>query len=281
MLARPAALKLVRRDRIDHGAGLAVTLALFEREAQTTAALTSSHTVRLFDFGLTDDEVFYYVMELLQGLDLERLVLHFGPVPPARAVWFLRQACASLTEAHDAGLIHRDIKPSNLFVCRQGLEHDFVKVLDFGIAAPRPESRSESRADALEPDGALLGTPAFMAPEATRGAAEPRSDLYALGCVGYWLVTGHLVFESNQAMDAIERHRHERPAPPSRRTELEVSAEFDAVILECLEKDPARRPASAAALAQRLGDLPGAGWDQERARAWWREHGGSRSTATA
>jgi len=282
MLARPAALKLVRRELLDRGAGLAATLALFEREAQTTATLTSPHTVRLYDFGLTDDEVFYYVMELLEGLDLERLVRQFGPVPSERAVHFLRQACASLAEAHDSGLVHRDIKPSNLIVCRQGLEVDFVKVLDFGIAAPRPEPRSEARAprDPLEPSGVLIGTPAFMAPEATRDAAEPRSDLYALGCVGYWLVTGHRVFESNDAMDVLERHRNERPTPPSHRTELEVPAEFDAVILACLEKDPARRPASAASLAARLADLPSHGWNQDQARAWWRRHQGDRSTPT-
>ena len=119
-----------------------------------------------------------------------------------------------------------------------------------------------------------------MAPELSRGAAEPRSDLYALGCVGYWLVTGHRVFESSDAIDAIECHRDERPTPPSRRSVLEVSAEFDAVILDCLEKDPAARPASAVALAARLADLPGPGWDQEQARAWWRDHQGKDSTAT-
>jgi serine/threonine-protein kinase len=279
MLARPAALKLVRRDLLDRSAASAPTLARFEREAQITAALTSPHTVRLYDFGLTDDDVFYYVMELLEGLDLDRMVRQFGPMPPARAVHFLRQACDSLAEAHDAGLIHRDVKPSNLFVCRQGLELDFVKVLDFGIAAPRPEPGSEMPGprDPLGPGVEVLGTPAFMAPEAARGAAETRSDLYALGCVGYWLVTGRPVFESNDVTEAMERHRTERPKAPSRGTDHQVSSEFDSVILDCLEKDPARRPASASALASRLADLPASGWDQERARAWWREHQG-RST---
>src|SRR5262249_37929171 len=155
------------------------------REAQTIAALTSPHTVRLYDFGLTDDEVFYYVMELLEGLDLDRIVRQFGPVPQARAAHFMRHACASLAVAHDAGLIHRDIKPSNLFVCRQGLELDFVKVLDFGIAVPRPDPGSEmaTTPDSLGSPVAVMGTPGFMAPEAMFGAAEIRSDLYALGCV--------------------------------------------------------------------------------------------------
>ncbi len=279
MLARPAALKLVRRDLLARGAGVAATVAHFEREAQTTAALTSPNTVRLYDFGLTDDEVFYYVMERLEGLDLERLVRQFGPVPSARTVHFLRQACASLAEAHEAGLVHRDIKPSNLFVCRQGLEVDFLKVLDFGIVAPHREAGAPS--DTLTPSGMVVGTPDFMAPEATFGASEPRSDLYALGCVGYWLLTGHRVFESSGPLDAIGRHRGERPAPPSRGTEHAVSAELDALILACLEKDPAQRPASAAALAARLADLPGPVWDQEQARAWWRENQGDRFTPPA
>jgi len=169
-----------------------------------------------------------------------------------------------------------------LMVCRQGLEVDFIKVLDFGIAAPSPEFRSEAGTppDSLEPGGMVMGTPAFMAPEATRGTAEPRSDLYALGCVGYWLVTGHRVFESSDHVEAIERHRRERPTPPSQGTEHEVSAELDAVILDCLEKDPARRPAKAAALAARLAGLPGHAWDQEQARAWWREHQRDRFTPT-
>ena len=274
MLARPAALKLVRHDLYDRFERSGGTLELFGREAQMTAALTSPHTVRLYDFGLTDDEVFYYVMELLEGLDLERLVRQFGPVPATRAAFFLRQACASLAEAHDAGLVHRDIKPSNLFVCRQGLQRDFIKVLDFGIAVPRdtvgagPEGVRTSQ-DRL--DGALLGTPAFMAPEVMRGESEPRSDLYALGCVGYWLVTGHQVFEASDIARVVQRHREELPQPPSARTECDVPVEFDAVVLSCLEKDPERRPASAADLAARLEAIPGPSWDEEQAQRWWRE----------
>jgi len=279
MLARPAALKLVRRDLYGRGATRDETLALFEREAQTTAALSSPHTVRLYDFGLTDDEVFYYVMELLAGLDLERLVRQYGPVPPARAAYFLRQACASLAEAHDAGLVHRDIKPSNLVVCRQGLEVDFLKVLDFGIALPRRDAGSGPGAvrTPLDSANAPVGTPAFMAPEATRGAAEPRSDLYALGCVGYWLVTGHPVFEGD-VEDVVHQHLNQRASPPSTRTHLDVSPEFDAAVLACLEKDPAQRPASAIALAARLEAIPGRPWDEEQARAWWLER--DRSAAT-
>lgn len=274
MLARPAALKLVRHDLADRPQGLNATLELFEREAQTTAALTSPHTVRLFDFGLTDDEVFYYVMELLEGLDLERLVRQYGPVPASRAAYLLRQACASLAEAHEAGLVHRDIKPSNLIVCRQGLERDFIKVLDFGIAVPRHTTGARQEAFHRSPEGeggGLMGTPAFMAPEVMRGEAEPRSDLYALGCVAYWLVTGHQVFEASDIGDVVRRHRDEQPLPPSERTELDVPGAFDAVVLACLEKDPERRPANAAELASRLAAIPGPPWGQQQAREWWQE----------
>jgi hypothetical protein len=244
LLARPAALKLIRPELISHGATASDAIARFEREAQSTAALTSPHTVRLYDFGVTDDGLFYSVMELLEGLDLEALVRTTGPVPPARAIHFLRQACNSLAEAHARGLVHRDIKPSNLFVCRQGMTFDFVKVLDFGLV------RSPS-ADAA--DGTVAGTPEFMAPERWTGSADPRSDVYALGGVGMWLLTGRV-------------HAGDQQLP------AHIPAALESVLRTCLEPDPALRPQDAAHLDAVLAALPVTRWSQEDAWAWWQEH---------
>jgi serine/threonine-protein kinase len=265
MLARPAALKLVRPELL-YRRGLSAELqARFEREAQSIATLSSPHTVNLYDFGVTHDGVFYYVMELLDGLDLDTLVRRHGPLEPARAVHFLLHACASLAEAHARGLVHRDIKPSNLIVCRQGLEHDFVKVLDFGIVRARAERHTGDGRHAT-----IEGTPGYLAPEAATGAApDPRADLYALGCVGYWLLTGHGVFEGGDDREIIERHRSADPVPPSRRTAAIVPGALDALILACLQKSPAARPTDAAALAVRLRDVPLEPWNPDRAAAWW------------
>ncbi len=262
LLARPVALKLIRPELLQSGRDSSEVISRFEREAHATSLLSSPHTVRLYDFGATDDGLFYYVMEALAGLDLETLVQRSGAVPHARAVRFLRHACASLAEAHALGLVHRDIKPSNLFVCRQGLEWDVVKVLDFGIVRP-----SAGRASAS--DGSIEGTPAFMAPEALRGIASPATDLYALGCVGYWLITGQLAFDGVDAAELARRHREDAPVPPSRRTGPVVPAELENALLACLEKDPARRPASAEALDARLAAVPGPAWSEDQALAWW------------
>ena len=269
LLARPAALTLIRQDRA--GAASPEAIARFEREAQSTAALSSPHTVRLYDFGLTEDGLFYYVMERLEGLDLESLVRRAGPLPPERAVHLLRQACDSLAEAHGLGLIHRDIKPSNLFACRQGLEHDFLKVLDFGIVKPQTEGSPAAE----NADGFLTieGTPSFMAPEAAAlGIANPRTDLYSLGCVGYWLLTGRPVVEGGPMAAVLWLQRGERPVPPSQLVGHPIPAELESAVLACLEKDPAGRPADMNAFAELLARVPGPAWDQEQARACWRWH---------
>jgi serine/threonine-protein kinase len=247
--------------------------ARFEREAQTTALLQSPHTIDLFDYGVTADGAFYYVMELLDGFDLKTLVERFGPVPVERAVNVLTQVCHSLAEAHAAGLVHRDITPSNVFVCRYGRDVDFVKVLDFGLVKPQPWGDDEDVG--LTRANMAGGTPAFMAPEQALAdrPLDGRSDLYAVGCLGYWLVTGELVFSGATPMATVVAHTQTPPVPPSQRTELPISEEFDALILECLAKQPEDRPPDAATLARRLRNLPGlAPWCDEQAHAWWNAH---------
>ncbi len=269
MLARPAAIKLIRPERL--GASpedRAHVIRRFEREARVTARMCSPHTINVYDFGVTDDGTFYYVMELLDGFDLETLVRRFGPVESARAVHLLEQVCDSLAEAHENGLIHQDIKPGNVYVCRYGLAADFVKVLDFGLVRPtRPGAHGITQSS----ETVVGGTPGYMAPEQALADApvDPRSDIYAVGCLAYWLITGQLVFESSSYVDVIAQHVREPVVPPSARTELEVSDALERVILACLEKDPERRPQSAAALARMLRECALEPWDAARARAWW------------
>ena len=270
MLAREAAIKLIRPAVL--GGSRAQSdemIKRFEREAQATAALRSPHTIDVYDYGIAEDGTFHYVMELLDGYSLHALVERFGPLPPARVVHLLRQACHSLAEAHAAGLVHRDIKPANLFVCRLGLDVDFVKVLDFGLVKRQGRQRG---GEALTMEGAFTGTPGFMPPEIALGGEEVdgRADLYALGCVAYWLLTGRLVFEGATPMQLVLHHVRSRPEPPSRRTDRPIPEALETIVLRCLEKDPARRPASAAALARELAltGLAGA-WSDEDARDWW------------
>ena len=276
MLARPAAIKLIRPEVLggQDGGTRELLLRRFEREAQATAQMRSPNTMALYDFGATDDGAFYYVMELLDGFDLDELVERFGPVPPARAVHFLRQICSSLAEAHEAGLIHRDVKPANLYVCRYGREVDFIKVLDFGLVK-RGES-AEDGADRLT--GAQVspgGTPAFMSPEQVLGEGEidARSDLYALGCVAYWLLTGGLVFKGVTPMETLVMHVSREPEPPSRRTGRPIPPDLEAIVLACLAKDPGSRPQTADELSARLaGARVGEPWTREQARDWWATH---------
>jgi len=245
----------------------------FEREVQATAALRSPHTVAVYDFGSTNDGSFYYVMELLDGLDMETLVQRFGPQPPDRVIQFLLQACDSLAEAHLNGLIHRDIKPKNLFVCRLGLSYDFVKVLDFGLV--KSKAMPEMSRDQLTIEGTTTGTPAYMAPEIALGKSnvDGRADIYSLGCVAYWLLTGQLVFEGSAPLSVLLSHIQETPVPPSQRSELEIPAELERIVLACLEKDPDRRPQSATELMALLAADPLSKlWTPQRAESWWRTY---------
>ena len=280
LLARPAAIKLIRPlGAADAGATGPVpdtARRRFEREAQVTANLRSPHTVNLFDFGIADDGSFYYVMELLEGLDGERLVKRFGPQPAERVIHILRQMCHSLSEAESIGLVHRDIKPGNIFLCHYGEDYDFVKVLDFGIAKAVQEPNSqEPPITALTVQHVVQGTPAFIAPEQAMGAADidGRADIYAAGCVAYWLLTGELVFSADTPMKLMMHHAKSEPQPPSMRTEVAVPPMLDQVILECLAKNPADRPQTARELARRLGQIVSDDpWTEDRARQWWTIH---------
>jgi serine/threonine-protein kinase len=274
MLARPAAVKLIRPEVLGGDQTTRqVVLTRFQREAEATAALRSVHTIQLHDFGTTEDGAFYYVMELLDGLSFKDLVERFGPVPPGRVVHLLRQACHSLGEAHQRGMIHRDVKPANLYTCRLGPDHDFVKVLDFGLV--KSTTDVIPGATELTAAGVVTGTPAFMPPEAATGHArlDGRADLYALGCVAYWLITGCHVFEGDTPMAVVLDHVRTSPVPPSLRTEMDVPPDLEALIMSCLAKEPPDRPASAGELARLLGEtgLEDA-WGAEAAAEWWRLH---------
>jgi serine/threonine protein kinase len=274
MLARPVAVKLIRPELLGvrTPAESAALVSRFKREAQATAGLHSPHTVALHDFGVTPEGVFYYVMELLEGLDLETLVRRFGAVPPERAVHLLSQACESLADAHAAGLIHRDVKPANIVACHWGLKWDFVKVLDFGLVKAQWSLGGDEQ---LTKEGVVAGTPAYMAPEAALGGRDldARVDLYGLGCVAYWLLTGERVFEGDTPMELILNHVKTAPVPPSQRVGWPIPESLEKLVLQCLAKDPQERPDSAEGLGDRLADCRTAQrWTPRRAREWWERY---------
>lgn len=270
LLKRDAAVKVIRPDVLvaQPGRQAEMLRKRFEQEAQAIAALKSPHTVAVYDFGPTEEGGFYYAMELLEGFDLDKLVRRFGPLPAGRVVHILRQACASLEEAHSNSMIHRDIKPTNLFLCRQGTTYDFCKVLDFGLV----KRCIGQEATMLSAAGNATGTPAFMAPEVTTSTtADGRVDIYGLGCVAYWLLTGCLVFDEPSPTATVIAHIQKAPIPPSIRTEIELPVGLERIVMSCLEKDPARRPESAAALSRMLAGSEGVrAWRHEDAEAWWR-----------
>jgi serine/threonine protein kinase len=287
-LTRPAAVKVIRPEALGASGGTEAEKLLlrFEREADATASLRSPHTVQLYDFG-TANGTFFYAMELLTGCSLESLISRHGPICEERAIWILQAACKSLEEAHRTGVIHRDLKPSNLFLCKLGLHHDFVKVLDFGLV----KYMDQPDAVKLTNEDTAQGTPAYIPPEVVRGSAgfDARSDIYSLGCVAYWLLTGALVFESDNSIAIVMSHVNDAPVPLSQRTDLPVSSALEDLVMRCLAKDPDERPQSAALLDAELGaiavDKP---WSEERAEVWWKEYrpeeweqpAGHRSAAT-
>jgi serine/threonine-protein kinase len=252
MLARPAAIKLIRPEVLAAGDGTRAEIATarFRREAEAAARLTSPHTVELYDFGVTEEGTLYLVMELLQGTTLETLVRQRGPLPAAQVIDVLRQVCDSLEEAHAAGLVHRDIKPANIHLGRVGNHDGFVKVLDFGLVK---SIGGADREQSMEGAAATAGTPAYMAPEILRDEpVDGRADLYALGCVAYYLLTAQMVFEAETSIQMVLKHLQAEPVPPSRRTTNPIPDGLDRLVLDCLAKRPSDRPDSARELARRL-----------------------------
>ena len=270
MLARPAAIKLIRPEVIGgtDPAAAQRAVARFRREAETAASLRSPHTVELYDFGVTDDQTLYFVMELLEGLDLESLIRQHGPLPAARVVHILRQVCASLEEAHVRGLVHRDVKPANIHVGRVGLVYDFVKVLDFGLVKPIADGTvGNSLATEV---GLVIGTPGYMAPEmALSNTVDGRADLYSLGCVAYYLLTGRQVFEADTVMQVFAQHIQTPPTPPSERGPFAVPRDLEQLVLSCLAKKPEDRPQSAGELDRRLALVDIEPWTNVHAQHWW------------
>jgi len=280
-LARPAAVKVVKASTpgAQSGGGDHKALQRFEREARATAMLSSPHTIELYDYGVSDDGTFYYVMELLDGMDLETLLARSGPMEPERAVHLLLGVCHSLRDAHESGVIHRDIKPANIYVCRKGGELDYVKVLDFGLARRVDADAGESRVTIA---GEMIGTPQYMAPEAMRGAeVDGRADLYALGCVAYRMLAGRNVFKESGVVPLLLAHLDKAPRPIE---ELSpgLPPDLAKIVMRCLAKEPADRPASSAALMQEL-EATGlaARWTPARARDWWAGQGDLAATAAA
>jgi serine/threonine-protein kinase len=271
MLARSAALKLIR-TREDGTPLSAGALKRFEREVRAAAQLRSPHTIEIYDYGVTDDGTFYYVMEQLDGMDIDALVKRHGPQPWFRVVPILLQACHSLGEAHEAGLVHRDIKPANIFLCQLGRDVDHVKILDFGLVKGRA---SDSESIELTTAGAFVGTPAYASPEmATGGAKEVdgRSDLYSLACVAWFLLTGGPIFKASSIVKLLMKHIQKEPPPLSSMVK-DVPAALEAALAHCLAKNPDERMASADDFARALEELDTTSWNVERAKSWWDEHG--------
>ena len=238
---------------------------------QITSQLNHPNTVAIYDFGRTPEGVFYYAMEFLDGIDLQALVDRYGPLPPARVIHILRQVCGSLYEAHSLGMVHRDIKPSNLMLNRRGQEPDVVKVLDFGLV----KALDEEKRAGLTQQNSLTGTPLYMSPEAIQlpNSVDARSDIYAVGAVGYFLLTGKPVFHADNVIDLCQQHLSATPAPLSERTGNAVPPELEGALLACLEKSRAKRPQTARDLSQMLDRCAAAHlWSIEEADAWWGRH---------
>jgi serine/threonine-protein kinase len=272
MLRRPAAIKLLLKDRASEA-----DLMRFEREVQLTSRLVHPNTISIFDYGRTAEGTFYYVMEYLDGLDLQSLVDQYGPIEPARAIHILAQISGALTEAHALGMIHRDIKPANVVLTDRPDESDVVKVVDFGLVKNFGGNLVESAAS-----NAITGTPLYMAPEAITqpDTIDGRSDLYALGAVAYFLLTGQHVFEAATVFEVCSKHILEAPVPPSKKLEKPLPADLEAIVLACLAKDRNDRPASAAMLRTSFLGCADAGRnDQLAARDWWRDHRASHANS--
>jgi tRNA A-37 threonylcarbamoyl transferase component Bud32 len=275
LLKRPCAVKLIRPEVVQR----AGAIDRFEREVRINATLSHPNTVEIFDYGRTEDGTYYYVMEYLPGMSLGDLIERYGPLPPGRAVYLLRQVALALAEAHEAGLIHRDIKPSNVFAARRGGMDDVAKLLDFGLVRPVATASSPRTSDEWQ----ILGTPLYMSPEQATSSRplDGRSDIYSLGAVAYYLLTGRPPFDAETTIEAIIAHARDPVVPPSQIRD-DVPADLDAVILRCLSKDPTERFPDAESLEIALGLCTCASsWDKARARQWWNEFAASTSPASA
>lgn len=266
MLRRPTAIKMLDVDKVNEG-----SIQRFEREVQITSQLNNPHTVAIYDFGRTPEGVFYYAMEYLDGIDLQTLVERYGPQPVPRVIHMLLQVCSSLYEAHSLGLVHRDIKPANIMLNRRGGEPDVVKVLDFGLV----KATDDQKQAGLTQQASLTGTPLYMSPEAIQlpNSVDARSDLYAVGAMGYFLLTGQPVFEADSVVDLCQKHVATPPVPPSERVRTPIPPELESAILACLEKSRAKRPQTArdlAALISRCAEATA--WSIEDSDAWWGRH---------
>ncbi len=265
LLRRPVAIKLLSPEMTNEQ-----TVARFEHEVQMTSQLTHPNTVAIYDYGRTPEGLFYYAMEFLSGINLDQLVRNFGPQPEGRVIHILRQICGSLAEAHRIGLIHRDIKPANIILTRRGGVCDMVKVLDFGLVkAANWEAAHQTSANLV------VGTPHFMPPEAVEKpeTVDARSDLYSVGAVGYWLLTGKALFDTDNVEALLAQQVKDQPPRPSDRVGRPYSADLEAIIMQCLAKQPERRFPTAEALEEALARCASAGtWTVESAENWWRTH---------
>ena len=264
LLRRPTAVKLLEGDHADPE-----SVSRFEREVQLTSQLTHPNTIQIYDFGRSPEDVFYYAMEYLDGPTLAQLLSMEPQIPVARTIHILRYACSSLREAHERGLVHRDIKPQNIMLCCRGGMYDFVKVLDFGLV-----KSFVSPGDQLTRPATLSGTPAYIAPERINhpDALDGRSDLYSLGAVAFFLLTGHEVFRGQTAVEVLVQAMQKDPPRPTTQTTIEIPPELEELTLRCLAKEPSQRPAAIDEVLQVLDllaeRLP---WPQSRARQWWEE----------
>jgi serine/threonine-protein kinase len=267
LLRRPCAVKLIRPEQ----AGDPTTLQRFEREVQAMATLTHPNTVEIYDYGHAEDGTFYYVMEYLPGQNLEHLVSCYGTLPPARAIHLLIQVCRALREAHNVGLLHRDIKPSNIIACERGGVFDVAKLLDFGLVHATGPRKDDDR---LTHHGTIIGSPPYMSPEQASGKNEldPRSDIYSLGAVAYFLLTGQPPFVRETAMMMLMAHAYE-PVLPPKDLRPELPVDLQAVVLRCLEKDTCRRFPDTLSLEQALASCASVDqWTEEQAASWWHDH---------
>ncbi len=274
LMRRPVAVKLLDPLQANEH-----SIARFEREVQLTCGLTHPNTIALYDYGRTPDGLFYYAMEYLDGVALDTLVQDFGRQPEGRVIHILRQVCGSLAEAHAQGLVHRDIKPANIFLTQRGGIPDFVKVLDFGLVKAR---KLEGQVE-LTSATATLGTPLYMSPEAVEhpDRVDARTDLYSLGCVGYYLLTGETVFAGLTVGEVLMQQVRSVPEKPSVRLREPVSADLEDLLMTCLAKTPEQRPASAEALEAALAKCAAAAaWSRELAGEWWRKHGAAKVEKT-